>query len=248
MTRIMGLFSALILCASVANAAVVFNGQTGPLAASATFEVSGSQLLVTLTNTSSADVLVPADVLAAVFFRIDGTPSLAPVSGSVASGSVILWGPDGGGDIGGEWAYAAGLSLDEQNGMQGIGTAGFGLFGPPDMFPGPNLSGPVNVDGLDYGLLSAGDDPLTGNAPVTGGTPLAKASVTFVLQGLPTGFDESSIGGVTFQYGTSLDEPRFGVPEPATMGLLLGMAGLGLRRRLLSRSGGAGPTPPPGIS
>jgi hypothetical protein len=67
--------------------------------------------------------------------------------------------------------------------------------------------------------------------------------VTFVLTGLPAGFDIAAPGAISlgsFQYGTDLSEPNvpdpppFGVPEPGSL-LLLG-AGLaaalrGTRRR-----------------
>ena len=44
--------------------------------ASVLFEVNGSQLIVTLTNTSTEDVLAPDEVLTAVFFDIEGDPTL----------------------------------------------------------------------------------------------------------------------------------------------------------------------------
>lgn len=214
---------------------VTFSGSSGNLSASATFAVSGTDLVVTLTNTSLFDVLVPADVLTAVFFDVAGPAlSLTPVSAIVPSGHVVLFGtgPQLGPDVSGEWAYRGDLAGTGQGGTSyGIGSAGFDLFGPPHLFPGPNLHGPVSPDGLQYGLVSAGDDPTTGNAGVTGHLgPLIKYEVVFTLSGLPPGFDPSaSITNVWWQYGTDLGEPHF--PAPGTLALF-GLGSLiALRRR-----------------
>ena len=84
--------------------------------------------------------------------------------------------------------------------------------------------------GLEYGLTSVGDDPTTGNAPVTGKNALIQNEVIFTLSGLPDGFDPSlRISGVRWQYGTSLDEPH--LPEPASAALVLCGAVALLRRR-----------------
>src|SRR5512143_2182454 len=107
---------------------IVFTGSSGSLAASASFDVVGSQLHVKLTNTSAADVLVPADVLTAVFFSIAGAGSLPPVSAMLYGGSTVFFGPDGGGNVGGEWAYGAGLTGAPANAGLGVSSAGFGLF------------------------------------------------------------------------------------------------------------------------
>ena len=56
-------------------------GAYSHLKASARFDaLAGGQLQVVLSNISTRDVLVPADVLTAVFFNIDGNPILTPVS------------------------------------------------------------------------------------------------------------------------------------------------------------------------
>ncbi len=116
-------------------------------------------------------------------------------------------------------------------------------------FNGPNLEGPDALDGLQYGITSAVDDPTTGNATVTGNYQLIKNSVTFLLD-IPDGanFDLSNINNVVFQYGTALADPQLGgscsgsdcgggstVPEPTSLLLLgSGIAVLGvaaLRRK-----------------
>lgn len=226
-------FASALSAGAATATPISFTGSSGNLTASATFDTSGSNLIVTLTNTSLSDVLVPTDVLTAVFFDIGGDPALTPVSAVICGTCSVLFAPAGGSgpNVGGEWAYV----LDE-----GISSSGLGIFGPGDRFPGSNLQGPDSPDGLQYGITSAGDDPATGNAAVTGGNALIKNSVNFTLSGLPAGFDPSTaISNVVFQYGTSLEDPHFpgnppSVPEPATLGLMgIGLLGIGAmwRRR-----------------
>src|SRR5262245_65577780 len=71
-----------------ANAGITFTGSSGNLSASATFEVVGNNLQITLTNTSTFETNVPADVLTAIFFDIDGNPTL----GNGVGASVVFAG------------------------------------------------------------------------------------------------------------------------------------------------------------
>lgn len=214
------------------GAPITFNGSSGSLSASAAFDVTGKNLTVTLTNTSPNDVLVPADVLTGVYFNSATAMTLTPISAVVAPGSTMLFGgTDPGGVVGGEWAYRGDLNnASAPFRKYGISSAGLGLFGPGDRFPGNNLQGPDSPNGLQYGITSAGDNPATGNAPVTGSNALTKNSVVFTFSGLPVGFDPSTqISGPVWQYGTALDEPHF--PEPATLSLAAVASILGTRRR-----------------
>jgi hypothetical protein len=140
------------------------------------------------------------------------------VSALINAGSAVQFGSAPGGVVGGEWAYRAGLSgiIDDPSGSgHGISSSGLGLFGSAN-FPGSNLQGPTGVGGLQHGITSAGDNPATGNSPVTGPNAFVKNSVVFTLSGLPGGFDPSlSISDIAFQYGTSLSEPRIQVTVPA---------------------------------
>lgn len=228
-----GVISAVALC-GIAPAyadSAIFSASSANLAASAEFETSGSNLIVRLTNSSPFDVLVPADILTAVFFELNCDPlDLTPVSATLNGGSTVLFGGTDPGDVvGGEWEWEESFSGPAPHGADyGISSSGYGLFGSGEMFPGTNLQGPDGVNGLQYGITSAGDNPATGNTPVTGTNALIKNSVVFTLSGLPAGFDIDCITNVNWQYGTSLTEPN--IPEPASA-LLLGIGACALLRR-----------------
>jgi hypothetical protein len=220
--------------------AITFIDTNGTLSASVTFEQLGTNLKVTLVNTSTSDVLQPSDVLTAAFFTLAGDPTLTRVSAIIPSDSTVLFGGTDPGDVvGGEWAYKNHLSHAPYGADEGISSAGLGLFGPYDRFPGSNLQGPASPDGLQYGITSAGDNPATGNMSVTGGNALIKDAVVFTLSGLPANYvlTESSISRVCFQYDTQLCNnlavPGQVIPEPGTM--KLAAAGL-LFAAMLSRS------------
>lgn len=231
--------AASAIAVSTANASVVWTGAAGNLAAEAEFLVSGSNLVVKLTNTSTTLVAVPADVLTGVYFDVSGSAlSLAPSSAFLSAGSIVMNGTSTistpGGDVGGAFAFkytAGGLGGSPAVAQRyGIGSAGLGLFGPPDVFPGANVDGDPGVDGLDYGLVTANHLGTNGNTPVRTRN-LIKNSVTLTLAGLPSGFDLNRIGGVSFQYGTALNEPRVpGTPTPGTAALMA-LGGLTAARR-----------------
>jgi hypothetical protein len=223
----------LSLAAASASAGTLFaSASSGNLAAEATFEAVGGQLIITLANTSAADVLVPAEVLTGVYFNIVGSAvSLSRVSVLIDDGcSVINVGSQPvGGVVGGEFAYRGDL-LGPRGTSYGISSSGLGLFGPGDVFAGGNLAGPGDPDGLQYGMTSAGDNIMTNN----GGTdaPLIKNAVVITLSGLPMDFDpEASLTDINFQYGTALDEPNLLVPTPGSLSLLAAGALLAVRRR-----------------
>lgn len=246
--RFQGLFRSSVLAAAIAlvapsaSAAFVFQAGTGNYRAEVSFSQAGAgaPLSVTLTNTSTADTLVPSDVLTAVFFTVSGSPTLTPVSALLGAGSTVFYDAQGqpaGGVVGGEWAYRSGLTGAPGGARAGISSAGFSLFGPGDLFPGPDLQSPTSPNGVEYGILSAGDNAATGNGGITGSGGLIRNAVVFLFN-VPSGLllTRSDVNNVSFQYGTALNEPNFAVPAPDSAILLMaGLAGLGgvlrVRRR-----------------
>jgi hypothetical protein len=246
-----GAVVAVLGWAVIPVSAVPFTGSSGNLSASADFSIVGGNLQVVLTNTASADVMNPAQVLTALFFNVAGNPALSRLAAVLTAGSSVFYDADGqpaGGVVGGEWAYKNGLSGAPGSVNAGISSSGLGLFGAGDLFPGPGLQPPASPDGVQYGLLSAGDNTGSGNGGITGSGGLIKHSVTFTLGSLPGNFRLADISDVSFQYGTALTEPNVPgtclrdcgpgthvVPEPSTWIMLvtgtLCLLGYGWSRR-----------------
>jgi hypothetical protein len=229
---------ALLAGAGSSRAGVVYAGSSGGLSASADFELSGNTLTVTLANTSKADVLIPTDVLTGVFFNT--THLLTPISAAL-NNSTAFYGTLG--NVGNGWGYASGVSADGENSaisasgaVSGLGHSNFSVTS-------------TMLGGIDYGLLSAGDDSTTGNNGVKGKGPLIKDSVTFTFTAA-SGFNLSELGNsVVFQYGSDLSETHFtgdpgdpittAVPAPPSSVLvgiaMAAFAFMGLSRRRLLR-------------
>lgn len=228
------LFASMLVVGTANADSITFIGSSGGLSASVEFLSAGTNLTVTLTNTSTNDVLVPSNVLTAVFFTSTDT-SLARTSALLGGGSTVFYDADGqpaGGIVGGEWAYTTGVNLGGYGANSIISSSGLDIVGPGDLFPGPDLQSPASPDGVQYGILSAGDNTATENGGITSSGGLIKNQVVFTLGNWGGGNASTAISGVTFQYGTALDEghytgncvncvPTQPIPEPTSM-LLLG--------------------------
>jgi hypothetical protein len=229
-----------------------FQGTNGSnLKAEALFELQGTDLTVTLKNTSQADVLNNPEILTAVFFDITTDPMLTKGSAILSPGSVVRNPPSSvpsphPSNVGGEWGYerangsgGLGLGVAQRYGISaaGFGVGGTDMFGPTSLFS-TNLHGTPSPGGLDYGLTSAGDNPTTGTGHVGGSQawPLIQNSVVFSFQIDPVVFTIDDVKNIRFQYGTDLGTGDYligsEVPEPGTWGMLaLAASSLVARRR-----------------
>lgn len=212
--------AALMLAASAQAGPVIFNASSGSRAASASFSASGSDLSVTLTNTSLFDVTQPDQILTGVFWDSTVALSLMKISAKLGDGSEVFFdSAPAGGDVGGEWAFKADLSGAAGGADYGISSSGLGLFGPGDRFGTVNLDGPKSIGGMEYGIVPMADNKLTGNSAVTGSNPLIQDQVVFLFSGLAANADPNAIiNNVWFQYGTSLSEPAIQGIKPTPPG------------------------------
>ncbi len=265
MSKALVAMSSLALAASCAFAGpVTYTGSTvnpasgNTLAASARFEVVGTNLLVTLHNIAATGVSRQTDILTGVFFDVAGNPGklgetrsanlTSSLLGTATVQNVQITGTPSqpaGGNVGGEWAFAhnpAGLSGAFPQ-RYGISSSGLGIFGDAN-FGGPNLAGPTAVNGVQYGIISDHDPVNPQGFTGANGNPHIRAWVVFSLS-IPAHIldsfnPESAISNVRFHYGTSTSDPSITTTTttttviPLPTGAGLAMAGLGVlafRRR-----------------
>ena len=227
---------------------VLWAGSNGTRSASALVSLTGSTLTIALKNTSQADSSVPTDVLTGLFFNLSGA-TLRPLAASLGAGSQVYGATSPISNVGGEWASASNLKIGSSTYGYGVSAAGLGLFGPKNRFDtSSNLSGTENVGGLDFGIVTAGDNPNTGNGGLN--RDLIKGSVlfTFGLTNVASNFNlAQAVSNLRFQYGTATSEPSFAgslallptppksrrVPEPSMIAslLLTGFATLRARKQ-----------------
>jgi hypothetical protein len=204
---------------------------------SALFDISGSTLTVTLTNTTTQTLTSLGQVLTILTWDItDGGVMLVPVTAIIpvipVGSSLMGAGATGDTDLSGEWGFkddlAAGSTWDGPIGSFGISAVGdvnFGVdtFGKGDVFPnGTNLFGPSSgsLGGIDGGIVGPNVDFTSGGFVNQG--PVVQNQIVF----------EFDITGGTLSYDEITNvRPLFGsdgvsLPEPSTLFLLLSGTGI----------------------
>lgn len=245
--RLLALTVGFLVCGTIPGHAtsITFTGtgsnDGGTLGASATFQITGDVLSITLTNTATDDNNnggwdISGNTLTGLFFDFADNPTFTPVSASVAPGSeLVQYGTCTPGpcsstttNVGGEFYF----SDNSETPLAEFGIASSGYIGGsnPD-FNGPNLDNPGNTgDGINFGIISL-DNVFNPNGGLAN-DPLIRNSVIFALSGAQ-GLSVIDISNVSFQFGTDLAEYNMGttpgepIPEPTTVILLgSGIAGL----------------------
>ncbi len=195
--------------------AQTFYGSQGSLSAEAIFSSSGANLDITFKNTSPVPVSSNGEVLTALFFTVTpasaSTTSLSAGSINLSNGSSYVHTASGDNsnpsDVGMYWAFK---QLDPPNPgayIYGISSTGLGIFSPNETFL---LSGgSASLGGAGYGLVSGVSTDANNGLK----TPLINNGVFIVLNHFNNG---GMITNVSFQFGTSTDEPHFNgtVPTP----------------------------------
>lgn len=228
----------LLVAPSAASAGSILFTGTGTgvnsvtLNASALFNVSSSNLTITLRNlgdtAGAAGKDVPGNTLTGVLF--DLLPSgvtLTPVSAMIQAGAFVqankcsISGACSAAttSVGGEFRYDSGAFPGSAD--RGIASAGY--IGGAGNFFGPNLDGPEAVNGVNFGIIGPGAFNPNGGLKV----PLIQDEVVFQMTISGGTLSTTDIQNVSFQYGTDFKEPRIpstpsstNVPEPATLLLL----------------------------
>jgi hypothetical protein len=239
------------------SSTVPISGGTAPISGNAVFSitpdaVSGYDLMIALTNTSTSVQTLTAEVLTGLFFNIVSTPgqgaltmlSAAATDGLInTTGTNIVSGSQGSNicapnsslvscstTLTGGWeaAYNPAGFLGNPNGLTpwGIGTAGFGVFNGG------------SVGNSNYGVVSTAGIDTSANNGFKNSVPFSYETATFVLRGLTT--NQVTINNVSAAYGTLPEAIPAGqlvvtaIPEPGTFslaGVLALLACVKFRRR-----------------
>lgn len=227
------LLSSIALAPAASASQTINFGDPSGLAAAAEFELSNpTTLVVRLRNTSTGVPLGfdSSDQLLTTLSWDFGAPGINVgdpqiVGGSVVVGpasqsinfSVLAAGP--GDSVGGEYGYG------NLNGTGALPNLVSGNVAGVTPFGGPNLDGPMNIDGPQAGLVAS---PIL---VALGGLGAIQDEIIFTLTIDQPLADLKFLldNGVRVEFGS--DAAFIQVPEPATATLLLPFAGLLLHRR-----------------
>jgi hypothetical protein len=226
------------------------NPNTGrPASASADFELSGGNLVITLTNTLvNPSQTTPGDVLTDVDFSINGSGAVTGTGGSVIASAVGNNGVDvtatTGTDVTAGYQFATGVTttngppLTSEFGVSATSYNGSGATATTVTNMAPDTSAGqifTPIDGSNWGLVP--NLASTTGLQSGGNNYFVFNSVTITLP-VTTTFSLSDITGVFFTFGSEQagipSSPS--VPEPSSMAIAglgsLGFLAYGLRRRL----------------
>jgi hypothetical protein len=199
---------------------------------------------------SNTGTFAPAnanDILAGIFFTINGDPELTPESADVASGSSVVdhrlpLGFDD--DVGSQWAYRNDLVGTPNGTDEGISSESSKSFNTKDLSSNKKIKGFGSFSGVSFGITTLADLGSHTRSNLKN-QAVIQNSVVFTFSGLPSNFSLSDISDVTFQYGTSIKAPDLvgelmanNVAEPPTIALvalsLLGAFGV-MRRGVVRK-------------
>jgi hypothetical protein len=212
-------------------------GTQRAVAGAVNFELTGSTLTVTLTNTLGAAEASQIQALTGLTWDMSGA-SITGVSAALASGSGWVDGLGASisapGSVGQFWAFKDDLNVPGFGGIGvsavgDLGGASTGVFGSGDMIagggPGPQPNGTGGgLVGTFFAGLPGGQNrgPFIQNSAV----------LTFALNSTPGSVAGLNISNVRGSYGS--DGNGVSVPEPVTLHLLglalVGLAGAARRR------------------
>ena len=254
----MGVISSFVILSAVPDAAgtVIFNVDDGTRAAEASFTVTGNQLEIVLTNTSTSasSSFGVSEALTGIFFDFPGT--VAGLVSATAEDVIQEAQNSSGADMSGNDVNVLGEFASRSDSWLFAPTANYGISSAKYIggnkaerqanMNGPNLNlsakssnyADVNVGSADFGIVPDAFTSTTDNH--LNRRPLIKNSVTFLLDITGT-LDESEIGYAYFLYGknktpdtlTAATGRYSYIPEPTALALLAlgGLAVVASRRR-----------------
>jgi hypothetical protein len=199
------------------------------LSAHVVFDLNGSALKLTVTNTGDP-ARVPADVLTGVLWNVGTPQTFTPSSVDFTTQTDQMVNSPAANSLGKHWEYSQ-FAPPVVGTSYGVGASGLG-----GIFAHANFaSGGAALQGVDYGIVNG----VASNANKGVNVPLASNSLTFTLNIANVGGAPAStvdITGVRLQYGSIISDPSLAVgtaaiPEPAAIGALALSSGIALTRR-----------------